>query len=286
MKTLYDLLGALPDDDAESLRAAFREAANANHPDKNPGDPDAPQKFRRIVRANAILRDERQRAHYDHLLEIALQQGGLKPKRGIFSYTTRKPAADTITGAALLAVLFGGYLLLGYVSKIPLAPAHVVEVFAREAKQAGLVISSKLSDTIGRGAPREKLDDIAASKELENQETLKEAATPSATVPPESADSAALSARPRPARDLETKDAKYYGERGISAYRNGDLALALVDFDLAISLDPSASGAYIDRSIVYHRMGDLKRAFADVSQAKRIDDSNRSKASPTTVSAR
>ncbi|HEY2530457.1 MAG TPA: DnaJ domain-containing protein [Xanthobacteraceae bacterium] len=270
MKTLYDLLGALPDDDAESLRAAFRKAANANHPDKNHGDPDAPQKFRRILRANSILRDERQRAHYDRLLEIALQQRGLGAKRGIF----------------LLVVLFGGYLLLGNVSKIPLAPAHVVEVFEREAKQTGLVISSELSDRIGRGGPREKLDDIATPKKPENQKTPKEATTPSATVPPESADSAALSAKPPPARDLETKDAKYYRDRGISAYRNGDLNLALVDFDLAISLDPSASGAYIDRSIVYHRMGDLKRAFADVSQAKRIDDSNRSKASPTAVSTR
>jgi hypothetical protein len=30
MKTLYDLLGALPDDDADELRAAFRKAAKAN----------------------------------------------------------------------------------------------------------------------------------------------------------------------------------------------------------------------------------------------------------------
>ena len=50
MKTLYDLLNALPDDDAESLRAAFRKAAKANHPDNNPGEPDAPLRFRRIVR--------------------------------------------------------------------------------------------------------------------------------------------------------------------------------------------------------------------------------------------
>ena len=74
MKTLYDLLDALPEDDAESLRAAFRKAAKANYPENNPGDPDAPLRFRRIVRANAILSDERQRAHYDRLLAVALQQ--------------------------------------------------------------------------------------------------------------------------------------------------------------------------------------------------------------------
>src|SRR6187549_3180529 len=55
MKTLYDLLEALPDDDAEGLRAAFRKAAKANHPDFNPSDPEASERFRRIVRANAIL---------------------------------------------------------------------------------------------------------------------------------------------------------------------------------------------------------------------------------------
>ena len=41
MATLYDLLGALPDDDADGLRAAFRKAAKASHPDVNPGNPEA-----------------------------------------------------------------------------------------------------------------------------------------------------------------------------------------------------------------------------------------------------
>jgi curved DNA-binding protein CbpA len=62
METLYDLLKALPDDDADTLRAAFRKAVKLNHPDNNPGDADTPRRFRRILRANAILRDERQRA--------------------------------------------------------------------------------------------------------------------------------------------------------------------------------------------------------------------------------
>ena len=45
MKTLYDLLEALPDDDADDLRAAFRKAAKANHPDFNPGNPEASERF-------------------------------------------------------------------------------------------------------------------------------------------------------------------------------------------------------------------------------------------------
>src|ERR1700747_1824885 len=50
MDTLYDLLGALPRDDAEELRAAFRRAVKGVHPDLNPHDPDAGVKFRQIVR--------------------------------------------------------------------------------------------------------------------------------------------------------------------------------------------------------------------------------------------
>jgi acetone monooxygenase len=44
--------------DADGLRAAFRKAAKANHPDVNPCNPEAAERFRRIVRANAILSDE------------------------------------------------------------------------------------------------------------------------------------------------------------------------------------------------------------------------------------
>ena len=46
MGTLYDLLGALPSDDAEGLRTAFRKAAKATHPDINPDNPDAALRFR------------------------------------------------------------------------------------------------------------------------------------------------------------------------------------------------------------------------------------------------
>jgi curved DNA-binding protein CbpA len=57
METLYDLLGALPRDDAEGLRTAFRQAVKKTHPDLNPGDPDAGQKFRQLMRAHEILLD-------------------------------------------------------------------------------------------------------------------------------------------------------------------------------------------------------------------------------------
>ena len=103
MDTLYDLLGALPRDDAEELRVAFRRAVKGVHPDLNPGDPDAGEKFRELVRANEILSDQDQRAAYDHLLVIARkeqkQQATATVKLG-----GRTDGGDILTSDALLAL--------------------------------------------------------------------------------------------------------------------------------------------------------------------------------------
>ena len=261
MRTLYDLLEALPDDDAESLRAAFRKAAKANHPDNNPGEPDAPLRFRRIVRANAILSDERQRVHYDRLLAVALQQQRLKL---------------AIAGSIFSVALLGGYLLFGYVSRASLVAAQVIEVSAREPVPTAAAISARLPDTIGRARPGDERDDIGPPDKPENAEPVKEAAAPSATAPAENTDSAPAIANVPAARDFGVNDARYYRERGILAYRSGDLYLALIDFDLAIDLNPHFFDAYVDRAIVFYRMGDFNHAFTDIAQAKRIDDLNRS----------
>jgi curved DNA-binding protein CbpA len=260
MKTLYDLLDALPDDDAEGVRAAFRKAAKANHPDNNLGDPDAALRFRRIVRANAILSDERQRAHYDRLLAVAIQQQRLKL---------------AIAFATFSVVLLAGYLLLGYGSKASLVAARVIEVSAREPAPVAVAISAELSDTIARTPPRDERADIAAPDKPENSEAVKAAAAPSAGAPAQNTDSTPAIADVSAARDFGVKDASYYRERGILAYGSGDLYLALTDFDLAIDLNPHFSDAYIDRGIVFYRMGDFNRAFADIARAKRIDGLNR-----------
>jgi curved DNA-binding protein CbpA len=263
MRTLYDLLDALAEDDGESPRAAFRKAAKANHPDNNPGDPGAPPRFRRIVRANAILSDERQRATYDRLLAVALQQRRLN-------------FAITYAGAVFSVALLGGYLLFGYVPRTSLIQAQAIEVSAREPAPAAAVISTQLSDTIGLARPRDEPAEIGATNKPENPEAVKEAAASTDNAPAENTDSAPATASVPAARDFGVNDAKHYRERGILAYRRGDISLALIDFDLAIDLNPHFSDAYIDRGIVFYRMGEFNRAFADIAQAKRIDDLNRS----------
>src|SRR5215208_6666587 len=132
MTTLYDLLGALPDDNADGLRAAFRKAAKENHPDINPGNPEAAESFRRVVRANAILSDEQQRMAYDQLLEVARRQQSQAPKRNKVSGTIRGLAADVIASAAVSVVLIGGYVLLRPVDGLRTASAQVSEMSSRD----------------------------------------------------------------------------------------------------------------------------------------------------------
>jgi curved DNA-binding protein CbpA len=127
METLYDLLGALPDDGADDLRAAFRSAVKRAHPDVNPGDPDAELKLRRILRANEILSDVEQRAAYDRLLALA----HLEQKRAVAD-KIYKLASGVVAMAAGSAVAVGGYALLLQLSANALAPATSTSEAARE----------------------------------------------------------------------------------------------------------------------------------------------------------
>lgn len=283
MTTLYDLLGALPNDDADGLRAAFRKAAKESHPDVNPGDPEAAERFRRIVRANAILSDEQQRAAYDRLLEVArLQQSG-KPKRSNVSGTIRRLATDAIASAALSVVLIGGYVLFRPVDGLLIASAQVTEVSRRETAQAPT--ATEISDTNGRAGQRNQLAVAGADIKLDvNLRNAEAPAKPDGVAPAATTGIAPASADAAPARDVGTKDAKYYRDRGILAYRAGDLVIALANFDLAIDLDPGLSDSYINRGIVFRRLGDLKRALSDVAEAKRIENLNRNK-SPSVARA-
>jgi curved DNA-binding protein CbpA len=282
MRTLYDFLGALPDDDAENLRAAFRKAAKRAHPDLNPGDPDAPLKFRQLVRANDILSDEKQRAAYDRLLALALREREVARKRvaaAAIWRVTNGIAWGVIFVAGALVVSVGGYALFGLVDATARAPAQMTQVFGHEPQAPA--VTTGLSHTRGLTDRPNKLETVGAAMKLnEDPADFKQATAPNADAP--AAQVSATESAPVPrVRDFATDDARHYRERGILAYRIGDLHLALVDFDLAIQYDPNSPDAYIDRAIVFYRLGDRKRAFADVTQAKRIhQESNRSKALP------
>jgi molecular chaperone DnaJ len=66
-KDYYATLGVKKTATAEEIRKAFRKQARRYHPDVNPGDKRAEEKFKEISEANDILSDEKKRKVYDQL---------------------------------------------------------------------------------------------------------------------------------------------------------------------------------------------------------------------------
>jgi len=65
-KDYYEVLGVSRDADEKAIKGAYRRLARKYHPDVNPGDDSAEQKFKEVAEAFAVLSDEEQRAKYDH----------------------------------------------------------------------------------------------------------------------------------------------------------------------------------------------------------------------------
>jgi molecular chaperone DnaJ len=66
-KDYYALLGVKKTATADEIRKAFRKLARKHHPDVNPGDKKAEERFKAISEANDILSDEKKRKVYDAL---------------------------------------------------------------------------------------------------------------------------------------------------------------------------------------------------------------------------
>lgn len=61
----YACLGVDPEAPPGEVDAAFRLLARRWHPDRNPGDPEAEERFKQVVAAHRVLRDPATRAAYD-----------------------------------------------------------------------------------------------------------------------------------------------------------------------------------------------------------------------------
>ena len=61
----YEVLGVERNADAETIKKAYRKAAIKFHPDKNPGDKEAEEKFKEAAEAYDVLSNEDKRARYD-----------------------------------------------------------------------------------------------------------------------------------------------------------------------------------------------------------------------------
>src|SRR5438309_4177692 len=121
-KDYYELLGVKKSASQEEIRKAFRKLARKYHPDVNPGDKSAEEKFKLISEANDVLSDPKKRKVYDQLgfypdnidpaTAEAYARGGSGPSGfpgGFGGHPGGHPGAQGSAGSQNVHFDFGGF---------------------------------------------------------------------------------------------------------------------------------------------------------------------------------
>jgi DnaJ-class molecular chaperone len=103
----YQMLGVAKDASADDIRKAYRKLAKKHHPDLNPGNKAAEDKFKQVSAANELLSDPEKRARYDRG-EIDESGAEKAPPRSYRQYAEAEPGARYGYGNAGGEGGFGG----------------------------------------------------------------------------------------------------------------------------------------------------------------------------------
>ncbi len=111
-RDFYEILGVPKDASDDQIKSAYKKLAIKHHPDKNPGDKAAEEKFKEAAEAYDVLRDAEKRAQYDRFGHAAFEgpqggpgggfQGGFSNFDDIFS------RFSDIFGDSMFGGMFGG----------------------------------------------------------------------------------------------------------------------------------------------------------------------------------
>lgn len=106
----YEILGVSKQSDANEIKSAYRKAALKYHPDRNPDDAEAENKFKEATEAYEVLSDAQKREKYDHYghdgLRMGQDFGGYSNINDIFSHFSDIFSGSFFSGG--FDDLFGG----------------------------------------------------------------------------------------------------------------------------------------------------------------------------------
>lgn len=122
----YDVLGVIPTATEAQIKKAYYIKARQVHPDKNPNDPQAAQKFQVLGEAYQVLSDPAQRQAYDSY-----------GKSGISTEAIIDPAA-------IFAMLFGSELFEEYIGQLAMASMASLDIFTEGEEFSAKKLQEKM----------------------------------------------------------------------------------------------------------------------------------------------
>ena len=126
-KDLYQLLGLPTEASEDDIQRAHRKLVREYHPDANPEDPRAEERFKEIQQAYEVLSDDKRRREYDKRLYTSSTEASGRPDTRAAGAKTGGGAAHGMGEPGWRADVYAGLLLrnrAGRSDHSPTDPAH------------------------------------------------------------------------------------------------------------------------------------------------------------------